>query len=69
MAEDMQRLYVTGMFRSGTTTLSRALNTHPEIAFASDPFLDLFKILRSDVAAELGQLTLHSPQGLHQVLV
>jgi len=55
MFQDKRRLYVTGMFRSGTTTLSRALNTHPAIAFAADPFLDLFKILRTDVAADLGQ--------------
>lgn len=55
MTDSPGKLYLFGMFRSGTTTLARALNTHPAVAFASDPFLDLFKILRSDVAHEHGQ--------------
>lgn len=51
----MTFLFVTGMFRSGTTTLARALNAHPMIACASDPMMELLKGLRSDVAADLGQ--------------
>lgn len=42
------------MFRSGTTTMARALNAHPDIAFASDPFLPFFKKLRSNLSQELG---------------
>ena len=49
------QLFVTGMFRSGTTTLARALNAHSKIAFASDPFLEFFKVLRSDLAEDLNQ--------------
>jgi hypothetical protein len=45
-------LFLTGMFRSGTTTMAHALDAHPEIAFASDPFLEFFKTLRSDLARE-----------------
>ena len=50
----MNTFFLTGMFRSGSTTLARALNAHPEIACASDPYLEFFKVLRSDLASELG---------------
>jgi len=51
----MTLLFVSGMFRSGTTTLARALNAHPAIACASDPMTELFKALRSEIAHDLGQ--------------
>lgn len=50
----MPELFLTSMFRSGSTTLSRALNAHRSIAFASDPYLEVLKLLRSDIAANKG---------------
>ena len=44
-------LFVTGMFRSGTTLIARMLAAHPALAFASDPYAPLFKALRNAVAA------------------
>ncbi len=41
-----KRLFITGMFRSGTTLLARALNAHENISFASDPFFEFFKYIR-----------------------
>ena len=41
----MIKLYLSGMFRSGTTMIARALNTHKSIAFASDPALEVLKSL------------------------
>ncbi len=43
-------LFVSGMFRSGTTLLGRMLNAHPQIVLASDPFLPFFKTFRSQLA-------------------
>ncbi len=43
-------LFVTGMFRSGTTLLARMLNAHPSICFASDPYAPIFKCFRNEVA-------------------
>jgi hypothetical protein len=51
----MEFLFVTGMFRSGTTLLGRMLNAHPELAVASDPYMPFFKSFRSAVALGLGQ--------------
>jgi hypothetical protein len=45
-------LFVTGMFRSGTTLLARILDVHPEISFASDPYRPFFNHLRSQLAQE-----------------
>jgi dsDNA-binding SOS-regulon protein len=50
----MSELFLTSMFRSGSTTLARALNAHKQIAFASDPYLEIFKCLRSEVGKDLG---------------
>lgn len=47
------RLFVQGMFRSGTTLLARMLATHPDIAFASDPFPQVYKAFRNAVAHSL----------------
>lgn len=44
-------LFVTGMFRSGTTLIARMLASHPALAFASDPYAPLFKAIRNAVAA------------------
>lgn len=50
MAPTTDRVFVTGMFRSGTTLLAHMLAAHPEVAFASDPFAPLFKEFRNAVA-------------------
>ncbi len=47
-------LFVSGMFRSGTTLLARMLDAHPRIALASDPYLPFFKAFRTRMAAGLG---------------
>ncbi len=56
-------LYVTGMFRSGTTILAKILNAHPNIALASDPFLPFLKDLRDDLAAARTGDDCFRPQG------
>lgn len=48
-------VFITGMFRSGTTLIARMLHAHPQIAFASDPYARLFKAFRnSAVQSVLG---------------
>ncbi len=46
-------LFVTGMFRSGTTLLAKILNAHPDIVLSSDPFLPFFKHLRDEIHREI----------------
>ena len=46
-------VFVTGMFRSGTTLLGTMLNAHPQIDFSLDPYLPIFKEVRNQVAARL----------------
>ncbi len=50
-------VFITGMFRSGTTLVARMLQAHPNIACADDPAGALFKAFRNDVAEEDLQLT------------
>ena len=38
----MINLFITGMLRSGTTLLEKALNTHPDIKILYQPFSELF---------------------------
>lgn len=47
-------LFITGMFRSGTTLLGRLINAHPRIGVASDPFRPFYNSLRSQVASGIG---------------
>jgi len=44
-----QLIFVTGMFRSGTTLLSVMLNAHPDVSCANDPYLPIFKTFRNAV--------------------
>lgn len=43
----MTKLFVTGLFRSGTTFLARALNAHPNLSVASDPYFEFWKLVRN----------------------
>jgi len=52
----MNSFFITGMFRSGTTLISRMFQSHPEIACASDPYAPLFKEFRNQYAASLHNL-------------
>lgn len=47
--KDHTTVFVSGMFRSGTTLLARMLNAHPAISFASDPLRPMINSFRSDV--------------------
>jgi hypothetical protein len=48
----MNYLFLTGMFRSGTTLLARMLNTHSQVACASDPMRPLFNSFRYTISDE-----------------
>ena len=48
----MTHLFVTGMFRSGTTLLAKMLDAHGEICCANDPYLPLFKEFRNEIEAQ-----------------
>jgi hypothetical protein len=45
-------IFVTGMFRSGTTFVARLLNQSEEISFASDPFFAVLKDFRNTLSNE-----------------
>jgi len=47
-------LLISGMFRSGTTLLSRIISAHPHALAISDPFVYFYKVLRSSVTAAAG---------------
>jgi hypothetical protein len=47
-------VFVTGMFRSGTTLVSTMLQAHPQACCAADCFLPVFKSFRDAVAARHG---------------
>lgn len=49
-----RKLFISGMFRSGTTLVARMLHTHDNIACASDPFRPFFNCLRDSVARDVG---------------
>lgn len=55
MEKQTEYVFITGMFRSGTTLLGRMLNAHKNIAIASDPCMPLFKNFKSQIAAGIGQ--------------
>ncbi|RHX91177.1 hypothetical protein DLM76_18620 [Leptospira yasudae] len=45
-------IFVSGMFRSGTTFFARLLNKTKEVSFASDPFFAVFKEFRNTLSKE-----------------
>jgi len=48
----MKKVFITGMFRSGTTFLARMLNVHSKVICASDPIRPLLNSLRYDIASK-----------------
>lgn len=50
---NVENLFITGMFRSGTTLLTRMLNTHKYITVAADPYAPIFKQLRNELAKKI----------------
>ena len=48
-------LLASGIFRSGTTWLARALNANKNISFESDPIAPLFNSFRYDVAKQFNK--------------
>ncbi len=55
----MKYLLINGVFRSGTTLLSRALNVHPQCLVISDPFIYFFKAYRNYHYVEAGYTEFH----------
>lgn len=54
----MRFLFITGWQRSGTTLLSKALNAHPEMTIASQPFFDFFKMARNKLYKDILGITI-----------
>ncbi|WP_285906087.1 sulfotransferase family protein [Pseudodesulfovibrio pelocollis] len=50
----LQTVFLSGMFRSGTTLTGRLLHAHPRIALASDGLFPFFKFLRNAIASRHG---------------
>jgi hypothetical protein len=48
----MSLVFISSMFRSGTTLIARMLNVHPEIVCASDPMRPLVNSFRYDLAGD-----------------
>ena len=55
----MKTFFITGMFRSGTTLVSRMFHSHPEIACASDPFAPVFKMFRNQFSIQSENLSIN----------
>ena len=49
----MNKYFISGMFRSGTTMIARMLHANPNIVCASDPFAPIFKSFRNNVCNEM----------------
>ena len=43
-----KKIFITGMFRSGTTFIAKTLNSHKNFTVSSDAFFSAFKFLRND---------------------
>jgi len=52
---EMKSLLITGIFRSGTTLLTRALATHDQVATAYQPFSPFFKAWRNLIFRDILQ--------------
>ena len=48
-----KNLFISGMFRSGTTLMARMINSHPNICLASDPYAPIFKCYRNEIASKI----------------
>jgi len=43
----MNNIFITGMFRSGTTFMTKVLSAHPQLLVVSDPYIYFFKTYRN----------------------
>jgi len=50
----MNKLFITGMIRSGTTLLERMLNSHSEIVSVSEPFRPFYNLFYSIISQQAG---------------
>ncbi|MCD4759323.1 sulfotransferase [archaeon] len=49
MKEETNPIFITGLFRCGTTMFGKALNVHPKITIASDPYYQFLKAFRNEI--------------------
>ena len=56
-------VFISGMFRSGTTLLGRLINAHKEVAIATDPYMFFFKSFRNEIA-KIHEITIDSESPL-----
>ncbi len=56
--KEITRLFVFGMYRSGTTIIARSLAGEKNIAFASDPIRPFFNYYRSKIQKEIGSINI-----------
>ena len=47
-------VFIVGMFRSGTTLFSKALDAHSKVTIVDDPFFQFFKSFRNEIFGNLG---------------
>lgn len=60
-----KKLFISGMFRSGTTLMARMINSHPNICLASDPYAPIFKCYRNEIASNISNIKLDLNAPLH----
>lgn len=60
-----KKLFVSGMFRSGTTLMARMINSHPNICLASDPYAPIFKCYRNEIATRISNIQIDLAAPLH----
>jgi hypothetical protein len=53
MEKEFKPVFVVGMFRSGTTLVSKALDVHSKITVVDDPFFQFFKSFRNEIFCSL----------------
>ena len=49
-----QNLFLCGMFRSGTTLLTKVLGAYPQIGTVTSPYMYFFKALKNEIYSQLG---------------
>ena len=48
----MKTIFISGMYRSGTTFLSKLINSNNQIECVSDPYAPIFKFLRNKLISK-----------------